>query len=418
MNSGKLYNPTMAYKRQLSITGHKSISISRANTAPARSLTEASFAHFLRRTGQKEQLSFHRTRAQWEAENTSLDMLDEFRDGHITYKPDLTLYYGKDSDGNVIADIIDIKGKEFEADPTQQHLAHIIPASVIGTIQYDEKLKENVYIRSWILLTAQTTRYYDAEHTGENEEGIEARVHRCPECGRIEFHPEHRMTCTCCGHKFTESDEHFDNREMLRAYTEVRTSQSDRAKEAKKLFAANAASKGLQLFDADDYSAARIIRIETNDVNNPIELTPDFSYISQDYRNQPFKKGEGDTDSRLSTMRLQTAVFIFDNLDDDIAKKYLRFLCEHGWNNETAYDAIVIVTADKKFLISERVGQWDKENHCHKDIAKWRAAHWFTCPECGNTYIASSEYPECPFCAGDGINERRAEGCLFVTEEN
>lgn len=405
MNSRYEYNPTMAAKRYFRIVKPQSIKISRATTAPVRSLTEASFGHFLNRMGQRERaFGEHRD---WEGENLYLDLLDEFRDGQKDYKPDYTLYYGKDSDGNLVADLVDIKGKEFDADPRQQHLAHIIPPALIGTVQTDGDT--SIFIRSWTLITAQTTRYYDSETTGENERGVPARVHKCPDCGRVEIHPEHRMTCTCCGHEFSEPDDNFGNREMLRQYTEVRTSTGSKAQEARAKFSEEAARRGLELFDADDYSANLIMRISTGDVNDPVELMPDFAYISQDHRNKPLK---GADDERIGALRLQTAIFIFESLDCDLAKRYLDFLCRHGWDGETAYDAIVVVTADKRFIISERVQKREKKLAGHSS-PKWRGARWQKCEACGSTYIASSEYPACPLCDGDGITEE-AEQCFFV----
>ena len=401
MNSGHLYNPTMAYKRQHSIVGHKSIVISRSDTEPARSLTESAFGHFLLRNGQKR---FKFGAGDFDMEDTNLDKLEEFKNsGAKTYKADYTLYYGEDEDGNVIADLIDIKGKELESDLKQQELARTIPAAICGTIQYDKTAKRNVFFRSFSLVTPQATRYFTFEERGEDGHGIDAYFYICPKCGRIELHPAGQMTCTACRYEFTDEDAPISNREALRAYTEIRTTHnSDAAKKTKEAFANNAKKKGLIMFDADaeDNSSQCIMRIETPDMDKQLALLPDFSYITQSHRNIPY----GTSEEKLDAMRLQAGVFIFDTLDDALAKKYLDFLCEHAWNKETAYDAIIIVTSDKKFLISER--QAGKR-------PQWRHAHWFTCDECGNTYIASHEFPECPWCNGEGLTNE-AEKCLFV----
>lgn len=400
MYSGRLYNPTMAYKRHHAIVGHKSIVLSRSNTEPARSLTEGAFGHFLLRNGQRR---YRRgIGGDFDMEDANLDKLEEFKSsGAKTYKADYTLYYREDEDGNIIADLIDIKGKELEADAKQQELAREIPAAICGTVQHDKAANRSVFIRSFSLVTAQGTHYFTFDNRGEDGFGVPASLYKCPKCGRIEVHPADQITCSACGYEFTDADSPIPNREALRAYTEIRTSNSsDAAMAAREAFAKNAKERGLIMFDANSDDSSCIMRIETPELDKQLELTPDFAYISQSHRNIPY----GTTDEKLDAMRLQTGVFVFESLYDPIAKRYLDFLCRHAWDNETAYDAIVVVTAAKDFLISER--------HAGPH-PQWRQAHWFTCEACGNTYIASHEFPECPWCNGEGISGE-AEKCLFV----
>lgn len=382
MNSKHDYNPTFSFKRRHEIIGHQSLTISQSETAPSRSLTEAAFGDFLIRYGQKRQFkNFGKLEfGDFEDEKTSVKVLDEYKTNRYEdYKPDYTLYYGEDANGNRIADIIDIKGKDYSADTDQQELSRIIPKGVLGTIQHDDDGKVDVTFRAFAIINPRSVRYYDQTHT--DTEGIEARIFVCPECGRVEILPEHRLTCSTCGHEFGWDDEHVDPWDALRKWQDIETCTTDAAKAARDAFRESAIKHGLEFFDKQDASCGLIMRIQHEQGNGQM-FCPDFAYISQDHRQKTFKP---------TPIMLSTGIFIFDNMRGENAA-HIKSLVKHAAHHETAYDAIVIVTAEKEFYICER----DKGE-------KLRKAKWCHCEACGNTYIASAEYPECPFCNGDGI---------------
>lgn len=374
-----LWNATLAMKDlYLPVS---SIACSRHHDAPARSLTEATFGNFMRRTDKSRN---------WVAEKSTLKMQQKYSvPGRDQFTPDYSLYYVDKENNRIVGDVIDIKGKDLTFDETQQELARVVPTAVCNKQWKRTKDGKSFVCRSVIIFNPNKIRIYDAAHCDDTE-GTEAGIYLCPECGRIEILPPWRLKCTTCGHEFNIDNVYCEPSFALQAFHQKRTSTSKRAQKLKDAFRQRAKEKGLEVIDADNgEEQALIMRLEPETPDGTVYVA-DFAYVSEHYGTKHYGQ------KNQKPLKLQTQVFVFDDLDDVKNRPIVNEIMQHAADKETAIDAVVFVS-NAGLEITERYKVYSE--------AVRRPAKWFVCDACGQTYLASEQLPACPFCNGEYAKE-------------
>lgn len=330
----------------------------------AHSMTEAALTPFLRKN----------TTAEWARDKYIFCIDDKYQANINRYTPDYILFYGSTDDGAEVCDLIDIKAKSYSKDKEQQVLISQAPG-FIDTIQEfeDDSPKHKLYIRSLIILTASECRYYDSEHL--DDLGTPAEIYKCPECGAIEFLPAHRQTCTKCGHDFSNDKPFATPGEALLMYKRTMPTRTGATQKYKDTFLKRCEEYNIALSPDDDK-----FRIEDSN-NDHRYYEADFSFVSQDYHFTTYP----------NVPKLETQVGVF--ADPEADKDLIEMITRAAANHEMPFDAFVFLTPQGMFITERDHG------------AVRRPAKFHTCDACGKGYIASDEFPECPHCCGDGIEE-------------
>lgn len=287
------------------------------------------------------------------------------------YTPDFNMYFGKNEDGAIIADLIDVKAKAPSEDPAVAMLANNVKRGILGNTH--EFKSKKIYPRSFVIATASGLYYFD--DIVDDPNGIPAMIYKCPKCGKVEILPEHRLTCTKCGHNFEIDDAFCAPSDAMVQYTRRDAIKTELTDKFRSHFLDRCREYNIDVVDMSNRDLAakkQMFRIELPEFPSQY-YEADFAYICQD----------ASVHSYNNTPELQAHVGIITSAQD---KELIEALVRHAADKETPIDAFVFVTPNGMYITERWHG------------AKMRPAHFATCPKCGKGYIASDEFPECPHC--------------------
>ena len=344
--------------------------ISRASGGFYHSMNEAPFGQFLSQHGKRG--------IDWETDTIEYAFDPSVPVHQSRYTPDFNMFHGfvsvDTSDGvqkAIVADLIDIKAKSLENDRSQQDLAESVPTGILGNTHFFKG--KAIYPRAFIIITGSEITYFD-KSTGSA--GVPARIYRCPECGKVEILPAHRLTCTKCAHTFDINDELCSPAEAMVQYVQCDVTRTPLTEKYRSAFSKRCGEYNIDATSMSDRDAAankKLFRIELPEFSSQY-YEADFAFVSQDASMKSYN----------NTPSLQTHVGIFADPERDA--ELIEALTKHTADKETPIEAFVFLTPDGMTIAERTRGEVR------------RKAHFATCPKCGKGYIASDDYPECPHC--------------------